>query len=274
LSSLFFFLFPLANLFSLLFFELSFFFVKLLFGLSQALKAISLLPEFLRELVTPILWAVLFVFFSVNFRCLVKDFSDLLVEFLACAICIESSIALDAPAVQGDLSEVSEPSFSTQTEDLFEEVFEVISMVFAKLVDRTEVWLLISCKIAKRNISFKQSSEFSGASHTDRVSEDQDFQHHRRVEGRPPAAVLVRIWIEWFQSTFLIQEVDRIRDESFETVLFNPLRDVFWKQVLLILVVFNKVMSYCCMLYTERILDTKIYDVYAKPVLELIFELL
>jgi hypothetical protein len=236
--------FSFTDLLSLLLFELLFLSVKSLFGLSQPFETIFVLPEVLRELVTAVLWAVLVVFFGVNLGCLVEDVLDFLFKCVASAVRAESGVALDAAAVQGDFSEVSKPGFSTEAENFLEEVFELLSMVFAKVANRAEVWLLIGGKIPKSDVAFKQSIQFTGASNADRIAEDEDFQHKDRVEGRPPAAVLPRFWVEGIESAFGVKVIDGIGDESLQTVFLNPVGDVLREEMLLVLIVFNKIMRH------------------------------
>lgn len=62
------------------------------------------------------------------------------------------------------------------------------------------------------------------------------------MKARTPAAVPVRIWIEWFETIFFIRSVDHVGNEPFEAVFFNPLGGVFWKQVLSVPVILNNIM--------------------------------
>ena len=64
------------------------------------------------------------------------------------------------------------------------------------------------------------------------------------MEGRPPAAVLPGFWIERFESTFGVKIIDRVRDEPFEAIFLNSVGDVLREEVLLILVIFNKIMAH------------------------------
>jgi hypothetical protein len=244
LPHLLFFPFSLTNLLGLLFFEPVFFSIKSVFGLAQPFETIFLLPEGLRELVTPVLWAVFLVFFGIDLCCLVKDVLDFLFKLVTGAVRVESGVALDASAVQGDFSEVSKPGFSAETQDLFEEMFELLAMVFAKVADRPEVWVLIGGKVPEGDITFEQPIEFAGASDADRIAEDEDFQHQDRVEGRPAAAVLPGFWVEGFQLPFGVKVIDGIRNESLQTVFLDPVRDVLREEMLLVLVVFNKIMRH------------------------------
>jgi hypothetical protein len=70
------------------------------------------------------------------------------------------------------------------------------------------------------------------------------------VEGRPPAAVLPRFWIEGFEPAFGVEVVNSVRDESFQAVFLDPVRDVLREEVLLVLIIFNKIMAH------RRILTT------------------
>jgi len=64
------------------------------------------------------------------------------------------------------------------------------------------------------------------------------------MERRPPAAVLPWCWIEWIEAALGVEVVDGIRDESFQAVFLNPVGDVLREEVLLVLVIFNKIMIY------------------------------
>jgi len=228
----------------LLFLELLFFSVELRFGLSQPFETVFVLPELLRELVTTVFWPVLVVLFSVDLICFVEDRFNLVLKLFARSICSQCGVALDASAVQGNFSKISKAGFSTETQDSFEEVFEVLTMVFAEVANRAEVWLLIGSKVAESDVSFEQTVEFAGTTNADSVAEDEDFQHQDGVEGRPRAAVLPRFWIEWVETAFGVEVIDGVRDESFEAVFFDPIGEILWEKVLLVLIIFNKIMAH------------------------------
>jgi hypothetical protein len=99
-------------------------------------------------------------------------------------------------------------------------------------------------RVAEGDISFKQTIEFAGASDADRIAEDEDFQHQDGMEGRPPAAVLPEFGIEGFESAFGVKIIDRVGDEPFQAIFLNPVGDVLREEVLLILVIFNKIMAH------------------------------
>jgi len=157
---------------------------------------------------------------------------------------IEGSVALDATAVQGDFPHFSHPSFSTQAKDLDEEVLEIFAVVLAKEADCAEVRLLIRGKVAKSDITFEETVEFPRTTDTNTVAEDEDFQHHHGMEGRPPAAVLPIVRIEGFKSAFVVEMIDNVRNVAFEAILFNPLCDVLRQEVLLVLIVLDKIRSH------------------------------
>ena len=69
------------------------------------------------------------------------------------------------------------------------------------------------------------------------LDEDEDFQHQDGVEGRPPAAVLPRLWVDGIKSAFGVKIIDGIGDESLQTVFLNPVGDVLREEVLLVLIV-------------------------------------
>jgi hypothetical protein len=62
--------------------------------------------------------------------------------------------------------------------------------------------------------------------------------------GRPPAAVLPWVWIKRIEPTLIVEIIDRVRDEPFKAVLFDPVRDRFRKEVLLVLVVSKKIICH------------------------------
>jgi hypothetical protein len=154
---------------------------------------------------------------------------------------VESSVALDATAVQGDFAHLGHPCFPTETKNLNEEMLELLAVVLAEETDRAEVGLLIRGKIAKRDVTFEKPIEFAGAADTDTVAEDENFQHHHGMEGRPPAAVLPVLRIEGIKPALVVEMIDDIRDVAFGAVLFDPLRDVLRQEMLLILVVLDEV---------------------------------
>lgn len=153
-------------------------------------------PECLRELVSSVLWAVFLVFLIVDGGCLVKDLLDFLTELITRAIGFESGVALDAPAVRGDFSEVCKAGFPAESKDFLEEEFELVLVVFAKVADRAEVWLLVRSEISEVDVPFEKASKLAGASATNAVAEDENLESHHRIVGRPPAAVLPGVWIK------------------------------------------------------------------------------
>jgi len=120
-------------------------------------------------------------------------------------------------------------------------VFELLAVVLAEETDRAEVGLLICSKIAKRDVTFEETVEFPGAADADTVAEDEDFEHHYGMEGRPPAAVLSWVRIEWIKPTLVVKIINNIRNVAFEAIFFDPLCDVLRQEVLLILVVSDKI---------------------------------
>jgi len=203
-----------------------------------------LLPEFLRELVPAVLGAVFVIFGLIDLGGFIKDVLDFLSNLLTSPVLVEGSVALDATAVQGDFAHLSHSSFSAQAKNLDEEVLKLLSVVLAKEADRAEVRLLICGKVAKSDVTFKQAVEFPRAADTDTVAEDEDFQHHHGMEGRPPAAVLPIVRIEGFESALVVEMIDNVRNVAFEAILFDPLRDVLRQEVLLILIVLDEIRSH------------------------------
>lgn len=70
----------------------------------------------------------------------------------------------DSSTVQGDLTQLSHPGLVAQTEDLNEEVSEVLSMVVAKVADGAKIRLLIGGEISKGDVSFEEPVDLPGAS--------------------------------------------------------------------------------------------------------------
>ncbi|WP_273837363.1 hypothetical protein [Halococcus sp. PRR34] len=120
-------------------------------------------------------------------------------------------------------------------------MLELLAMVFAKEADRAEVRVLIRGEIAESDVTFEVAVEFAGASDADTVAKDEDFEHHDGMEGRPATAVRLLIWIERVEAAFVIEMIDDVGDVGFEAVVFDPIRDVLREEVLLILIVSNKV---------------------------------
>jgi len=154
---------------------------------------------------------------------------------------VEGSVALDATAVQGDFTHFSHPSFPTEAKNLNEEVPELLAVVLAKEADRAEVRMLIRRKVAKGDVAFEESVEFAGTTDTDTVAVDEDLEHHDGMEGRPATAVRPIFWIERIEAALVVEMINDIGDVGFEAILFDPIRDVLRQEVLLILIVSNKV---------------------------------
>jgi len=62
--------------------------------------------------------------------------------------------------------------------------------------------------------------------------------------GRPPAAVLPGGWIERLEPSLGVEIVDRIRDEPFETIFFDPVRDRLRQEMLLFLIGNEKIIRH------------------------------
>ncbi|GAB7092843.1 hypothetical protein JCM18237_31140 [Halorubrum luteum] len=166
---------------------------------------------------------------------------DFVGNLLTSPVLVEGRVALDAATVQGDFAHLSNASFSAKAKDLNEEVLELLAVVLAEEADRAEVRVLIRGKVAKGDVTFKQAVEFPGAADADAVAENEDFEHHHGMEGRPPAAVLPIVRIEWVKPALVVEMIDNVGNVAFETILFDPLRDVLWQEVLLILIVSDKI---------------------------------
>ncbi|EMA56447.1 hypothetical protein C451_02325, partial [Halococcus thailandensis JCM 13552] len=78
--------------------ELLFLSVESVLGFPQSVQSVLLLPEFLRELVSPLLRTVFVIFGFVDLGGLVEDVVDFVGDLLTSPILIEGSVALDAPA--------------------------------------------------------------------------------------------------------------------------------------------------------------------------------
>nr|WP_232833844.1 hypothetical protein [Saliphagus sp. LR7] len=107
-------------------------------------------------------------------------------------------------------------------------MLELLAVVLPKEADRTEVGLLIRSEVAKGDIAFEEAVEFPGATDADAVAEDENFEHHHGMEGRPPAAVLPIVRIEWVEPALVVEMIDNVGNVAFEAILFDPLRDVLW----------------------------------------------
>nr|WP_263627935.1 hypothetical protein [Saliphagus infecundisoli] len=234
-------LFSVADFLGLLLFELLFGGVESVPGFPQSIQSVLSLPEFLRELVSAFFWPVFVVFGFVDLGSLLKDIVDFVGNLLTSAVLVESRVALDATAVQGDFAHLSHPSFSAEAKNLDEEVLELLAVVLAEEADRAEVRVLIRGEVAKGDVTFEEAVEFPGAPDADAVAEDEDFEHHHGMGGRPRAAVLPIIRIEWVEPALVVEMIDNVRNVAFEAILFDPLRDVLWQKVLLILIVSDEV---------------------------------
>ncbi|MFB6228337.1 MAG: hypothetical protein ABEH88_07185 [Halobacteriales archaeon] len=62
-----------------------------------------------------------------------------------------------------------------------------------------------------------------------------------RIIGRAAPAIISGLWVERLKPPFDVKVVNRVRDESLGTVFFDPLVEVLRKEVLLVLVIFNKI---------------------------------
>jgi len=125
---------------------------------------------------------------------------------------------------------------------------------FAEVANSAEVWVLIGGKIPEGDIAFKQAIDLSGAADADTVGKDEDFQQQDGMIGRASPAIIPRLWIEWLKAPFAVEVVDGVINVPFETLFFDPVTEVFWKEMLLVLIIFNKIM---CNWY---ILDTQTYS--------------
>src|SRR5699024_6120641 len=120
-SHLFFLALSLADFLGLFLFELLFLDVKSSFRFSQPIQSVSLLPDFLLELVPSLFRTAFVISCLVDLGGLVEDVLDFVGNLLTSAILVEWSVALDGRRVQGDFSHLSHTGFSAKTKDLDEE---------------------------------------------------------------------------------------------------------------------------------------------------------
>jgi hypothetical protein len=71
--------------------------------------------------------------------------------------------------------------------------------------------------------------------------------------GRPPAAVLPGFWVERIEPPFAVKVINGVGDVLLETVLCNPVREILWEKMLLVLIIFNKIMRHRRMLHVETV---------------------
>src|SRR5699024_4009309 len=218
--------FSLADFLGLFLFALLFFGVESVLGFPQSVQSVLLLPEFLRELVPTLVWAVFLVFGRVDLGGFVEDVVDFVGDLLTSPILIECGVALDATAVQGDFTHLGHASFPAEAKNLDEEMLELLAVVLAEEADRAEVRVLIRGKVAKSDVAFEEPVEFAGTADTDAVAEDEDFQHHDGMEGRPATAVRPLVWVERIEPALVVKMIDEVGDVAFEAILFDPGRDV------------------------------------------------
>ncbi|UOO96782.1 hypothetical protein MUK72_14640 (plasmid) [Halococcus dombrowskii] len=159
---------------------------------------------------------------------------------------------MDAPAVQGDFTHLNHASFPTEAKNLNEEVLELLAVVLAEETDRAEVRMLIRSKVAKSDVTFEETVEFAGTTDPDTVAEDENLEHHDGMEGRPATAVRPIFWIEGIEPALVVEMIDNVGNVAFEAIVFDPLRDVLRQEVLLILVVSDKVRRHVWILTLYR----------------------
>ena len=208
---------------------------------SQPFQPTLLVLEFLWEFVPTILRAVLLVLFFIDFGYFVEDCLSLFIDLLSRLILFERGIALDTSAIKRDFAHLCHPSLSTQTNNLDEKMLKVLAMGLAKIADGAEIRLLIGCKIAKSNITFQQTVDFPRTMKALCVGEGEDFEQHNRMKLRSISVFVSFLWVEWVQPILFIKVVNGVGDESFETVVFDPLREILRKEVLLILIVSDEI---------------------------------
>lgn len=120
-------------------------------------------------------------------------------------------------------------------------MLKVLAVILAKVADGAEVWLLIRSEIPEGDVSFEKSVDFPGAADTLSVGEDEDFEQHDRMKLRSAPVFVSFLGIERLQAVVLVKVVDGIRNETFETVGFDPLGEILRKEVLLVLIVSDEV---------------------------------
>jgi hypothetical protein len=131
-----------------------------------------------------------------------------------------------------------------QPDDLDEQVAEVLAMVLAKVSGGAEIRLLIGGKAAEGIVAFEQVVDPPGTANALRVGVDENFEQHHWMILRPTAIFVGLRWIKRLEQVVIIEVVDGVRDEAFETVLFDPLGEVFREEMLLVLIVLDEVGSH------------------------------
>ncbi len=122
-----------------------------------------------------------------------------------------------------------------------EKMLKVLAMVLAKVADGAEIRLLVRGEKTEGDITFEQAVDFPGATNTLSVGEDQDFEQHYGMKLRSASVFVGFLWVKWLQPVLLVEVVDSVRNKLFETIVFDPLREVLRQQVLLILIVSDEV---------------------------------
>lgn len=157
---------------------------------------------------------------------------------------------MDPMAVEGHLTEVDHPGFFTEFEHLREEGRERLAIVRPKVADRPEVRLLIVSEKQEGDGPFAQSIDSPGTPNAVTVGEHEDFEKHHRMEAVAAPAIHPQLRVERVEPSLLIKDVNGVRDELFETVLFDPVSDVFRREHLLVLIIFKNMISHWCILET------------------------
>jgi len=87
-------------------------------------------------------------------------------------------------------------------------------------------FILIGRKEPEGDVSFEQPVNLSGAVDADAVVEHEDFQQQNMMIGRAVPAITSGFWVERLKPSFGVEVVNRVRDESLETALFDPLVEI------------------------------------------------
>lgn len=120
-------------------------------------------------------------------------------------------------------------------------MLNVFAVILAKGADGVKMRLLVRGEIAKPDVPFEEAVNLARTANTLLVSESKYLQHHLGVILWRASVHVGFFGMERFESFLFSKIVEGVGDELFETIFFDPLSEVFGKEMLLVLIVSENV---------------------------------
>ena len=167
-------------------------------------------------------------------------FEDLARELLVIDVRVATRVARQLRPVNSDHADARQPLLRAQRKHLAEEASDRLLVTLDEPRDRRVIRSLLRRQHAERNILFARPLDLPRRARPARVRVEQQRHHHRRVIGRPAAAVPPIGGIEAVE----VHLADSLQDEPREVAFWQPLPDIRRHQKRLLAITRDKALAH------------------------------